>query len=169
MFKEHYCKTLLPALVVLLTVAPRAHSQSAPTFIPRRLTLPQAETLLIERNLTVLAAKYQVDANRAARLIASYKLNPAVTIGAEQIPFYSPLAGSYPRFFATNPDAGANPVYTFRYDQIVERGGKRELRTNVADENLKASEAQMLDAIRTQLYQLRRAFSSATLARENLK
>src|SRR5215471_21602333 len=157
MFKEHYCKTLLLAFVLLVIVVPRAESQSAPTFIPRRLTLPQAETLLIERNLTVLAARYQIDANRAARLIAGYKLNPAVTVGGEQIPFYSPLAGSYPRFFSTNPDAGANPVYTFRLDKTLERGGKREFRTAQADEQLKASEAQMLDAIRTQLFELRRA------------
>src|SRR5262250_2852832 len=169
MFKQRYSKTLLPALIVLLTVAPRAESQSAPTFIPRRLTLPQAENLLIERNLTVLAARYQVDVNRAARLIASYKLNPAVTVGGEQIPFYSPVPNSYPRFFTTNPDAGANPVYTFRIDKIVERGGKRELRTAVAQEQLQASEAQMLDAIRNQIFQLRRTFAVATLARENLK
>jgi cobalt-zinc-cadmium efflux system outer membrane protein len=169
MFKERYHNTVLSALVVLLTVAPRAESQTAPMFIPRRLTLPQAENLLIERNLTVLAAKYQVDANRAARLIAGYKLNPAVTVGAEQIPFFSPVAGSYPRFFTTNPDAGANPVYTFRIDKIVERGGKRELRTEVAKEQLEASEAQMLDAVRNQIFQLRRTFAAATLARENLK
>src|SRR5262245_32706769 len=169
MSKKRYYNTLLLTLAVLLTVAPWSESQSAQTFIPRRLTLTQAENLLIERNLTVLAAKYQVDANRAARLIASYKLNPALTVGAEQIPFYSPLAGSYPRFFTTNPDAGANPVYTFRIDQIVERGKKRELRTTVADEQLKASEAQMLDAIRSQVFQLRRAFAEATLARQNLK
>src|SRR5262245_21190643 len=169
MFKERYYNTVLSALVVLLTVTPRAESQTAPMFIPRRLMLPQAENLLIERNLTVLAAKYQVDANRAARLIAGYKLNPAVTVGAEQIPFFSPVAGSYPRFFTTNPDAGANPVYTFRFDKIVERGGKRELRTEVAEEQLRASEAQMLDAIRNQIFQVRRAFAAATLARENLK
>jgi outer membrane protein, heavy metal efflux system len=159
----------LLALVLFVTVAPRAESQSAPAFIPRRLMLPQAENLLIERNLTVLAARYQVDVNRAARLIASYKLNPAVTVGGEQIPFYSPVPGSYPRFFTTNPDAGANPVYTFRIDKIVERGGKRELRTAVAQEQLDASEAQLLDAIRNQIFQLRRTFAAATLARENLK
>src|SRR5262245_4926288 len=169
MSKKRYYNTLLLTLAVLLTVAPRSESQSAQTFIPRRLTLTQAENLLIERNLTVLAAKYQVDTNRAARLIASYKLNPAVTLGAEQIPFYSPLAGSYPRFFTTNPDAGANPVYTFRIDKIVERGGKRELRTEVAQEQLEASEAQMVDAIRNQIFQLRRTFAAATLARENLR
>jgi outer membrane protein, heavy metal efflux system len=136
---------------------------------PRTLTLAQAEALLLERNLTVLAAKYQVDANRAARLIASYKLNPTVTVGAEQIPFYSPIPGSYPRFFKTNTDAAANPVYTFRIDQILERGGKREFRTTAADEQLKASEAQMLDAIRTQMFRLRQAFATATLARENAR
>src|SRR5262245_3238251 len=163
-FKLHI---LLTALLIFRFVS-RAESQSAAS-IPRLLTLPKAEELLIERNLSVIAAKYQVDANRAARLIASYKLNPTVTVGAEQIPFYSPIPGSYPRFFKTNTDAAANPVYTFRIDQIVERGGKREFRTAAADEQLKASEAQMLDAIRTQMFRLRQAFTAATLARENFR
>jgi outer membrane protein, heavy metal efflux system len=170
MFRELYfnLNTLLTILFILLPLLP-AESQSASNFIPRRLTLAQAESLLIERNFAVTAAKYQVDANRAARLIANYKLNPTVTVGAEQLPFYSPLAGSYPRFAKTNPDAGANPVYTFRLDTIWERGGKRLLRTEVADEQLRASEAQMLDAIRNQIFQMRRAFAAAILARENLQ
>jgi cobalt-zinc-cadmium efflux system outer membrane protein len=160
---------MIRTLGMILMLVSRAEPQSAPNPLPRRLTLPQAENLLIERNLSVLAARYQIEANRAARLIASYKPNPVLTIGAEQIPFYSPIAGSFPRFLKTNPDAGANPVYTLRIDKIWERGGKRELRTALADAQLKASEAQMLDAVRTQLFQLRRAFAAATLARENLK
>src|SRR5215813_4544753 len=160
---------LFGTLAVLLTLSSPAQPQSASLPIPRRITLQQAENLLMDRNLTVLASKYQVDANRAARLISSYKPNPVVTIGAEQIPFASPIPGSVPRFTTTNPDAGANPVYTLRIDKIWERGGKRELRTAAADEQIEASEAQMLDAIRTQLFQLRRAFTTAALARENLK
>jgi cobalt-zinc-cadmium efflux system outer membrane protein len=146
-----------------------SQSQAALSSLPRRLSLAQAESLLIDRNLNVLAAKYQVDANRAARLIAAYKPNPVLTVGAEQLPFYSPIAGSYPRFFSTNADAGANPVYTMRLDTIVERGGKRELRTTAAEEQLQAAEAQVADAIRTELFQLRRSFATATLARENVK
>ena len=169
MFRIAYFNSLLLTFVIVFTLAPEAESQSGATFVPRRLTLVQAENLLIERNLTVVAAKYQVDASRAARLIASYKQNPVLTVGAEQVPFYSPLAGSYPRFAKTNSDAGANPVYTLRIDTILERGGKRELRTTAAEEQLRASEAQMLDAVRTQLFLLRRAFAAATLARENLK
>jgi outer membrane protein, heavy metal efflux system len=168
MFRNCHAR-LIGVLGILLVCSSQSNAQSAAPSIPRRLTLAQAENLLIDRNLTVLAARYQVDANRAARLIAGYKLNPTITVGAEQIPFASPVPGSVPRFWNTNPDAGANPVYTLRYDQIIERGGKRELRTAAADEQLKASEAQMLDAVRMQIYQLRQAFAAAVLARENLR
>jgi outer membrane protein, heavy metal efflux system len=165
------CATLAPFLFIFswLSASLLAIGPDDASVIPRRLTLAEAETLLLQRNLAVTASRYQVEASRAARLIASYKPNPVLTIGAEQIPFYSPLKGSVPRFFATDPNAGANPVYTFRIDKITERGGKRELRTAQADFQLKASEAQMLDAIRTQLFQLRQAFATALLARENLR
>ncbi len=169
MLRNRHFHSCVAALGILLACAPPAQTQSAGNSVPRRLELPQAETLLIDRNLTVLAAKFQIDVNRAARLISSYKPNPVLTIGAEQIPFYSPIAGSYPRFWDTNSDAGANPVYTVRIDKIWERGDKRELRTALADEQLKASEAQMLDAVRTQLFQLRKSFTAAALARESLK
>jgi len=43
------------------------------------------------------------------------------------------------------------------------------LRTAVADSDLKTSEALMLNAIRTQLFQLRSAFATAALARDNLR
>src|SRR5213592_4459818 len=104
--------------------------------IPNQLTLAQAETLLVQRNFAVLAARYQVEATRAARLIASYKPNPVLTVGAEQFPIYSPLH-DMPRFFKTNSDAGAQPTYTLRFDKIVERGGKREFRTEQADFQVK--------------------------------
>src|SRR5262249_49434421 len=138
------------------------------TAVPRKLTLAEAENLLLERNLAVAGSRYQVNASRAARLIAGYKPNPTLTIGAEQFPIASNISGSYPRFFSTNSDAGAQPTYTFRVDKIIERGGKRELRMAQADFQVKAAEAQLLDSIRTQLFQLRQAFTSATLARENL-
>jgi outer membrane protein, heavy metal efflux system len=158
------------ALSIFFWLSPAsAHGQTSAGIIPRNLTLAEAERLLLQRNLAVVASRYQIEASRAARLIASYKPNPVLTVGAEQIPFYSPLRGSVPRFFATDSNAGANPVYTFRIDKITERGAKRELRSAQADFQLKATEAQMLDAIRTQLFQLRQAFASAMLARENLR
>ncbi|MFN7949355.1 MAG: TolC family protein [Blastocatellia bacterium] len=143
------------------TVTPPVKAQA----IPRRLTLEAAEQLLLQRNLTLLAARYQIDASRAARLIAGYKPNPVLTIGAEQLA----LNGNFLHNLAhTDPNQAAASTYTVRVDKTIERGGKRELRTEQADAQLKAAEAQMLDAVRTQLFQLRQAFTAATLARENL-
>ena len=68
-----------------------AFAQDTQATIPARLTLAQAEDLLLQRNLTVAAARYQVEASRAARLIAGYKPNPVLTVGAEQLTFYGPL------------------------------------------------------------------------------
>ena len=75
---------VLAALGAFIVLAPHAEPQSASSSVPRRLTLPLAENLLIERNLSVLAARYQIEVNRAARLIASYKPNPVLTVSAEQ-------------------------------------------------------------------------------------
>ena len=157
------CICLFASYLVCLTAA----GQDSVPRVPSRLTLADAENLLLQRNLNVIAARYQVEASRAARLIATYKPNPVLTFGAEQFPVYSPLH-DMPRFFSTNSNAGAQPTYTFRLDKLIERGGKRELRTEQADFQLKTSEAQMLDAVRNQLFQLRQAFNNAMLARQNL-
>src|SRR6476646_1793033 len=93
--------------------AVHAHAQATEQTIPARLTLAQAEDLLLQRNLTVAAARYQVEATRAARLIAGYKPNPVLTVGAEQLTVYGPLH-DMPRFFSTNSNAGAQPTYTLR-------------------------------------------------------
>src|SRR5215470_2764749 len=89
---------LLIGVWVILALPFSARSQSVPS-IPGRLTLAEAENLLLQRNLAVAASRYQIEASRAARLIAGYKPNPVVTVGAEQFPFYSPLSDSYPRFW----------------------------------------------------------------------
>ena len=161
-----FFNALVPA-VLLLCLATQLIAQDAQQRIPSRLSLADAENLMLQRNLTVIAARYQVEASRAARLIASYKPNPVLTIGGEQFPVYSPLHDA-PRFFSTDSNAGAQPTYTLRFDKIIERGGKREFRTEQADFQVKTSEAQMLDAVRTQLFQLRQAFNNAILARQNL-
>ena len=164
---RNQARCFLFAMLALLPIHSRAQTpvpQSAAAPIPRRLTLADAERILLDRNLAVVAAKYQVESSRAAKLIASYKPNPVLTVGAEQLA----LGHSASSLFKSNLGISAASTYTFRVDKIIERGGKRELRTEQADEQLKANEALMLDAVRTQLYQLRQSFTAATLAREDL-
>src|SRR5260370_82996 len=110
-----------------------AQTPPPPVPIPRRLTLPDAESLLLQRNLAIAVNRRQLEAAEAAKLIAGYKPNPTVQLGAEQITVASPLPGAAPRFFETNSNAGANSVYTFLFAKLIERGGKRGFRTKQAE------------------------------------
>jgi cobalt-zinc-cadmium efflux system outer membrane protein len=132
--------------------------------VPSPLTLEVAEQLLVQYNLAVVAARYGVDNARAQRLIASVRPNPTLTLGAEAFDLSAPG-----RHLFSNSDSAANRLYTVRIDQVLERGNKRLLRTEAAEFQVQAAEAQVLDAIRTQLLQLRQAFYTAVLARENVR
>lgn len=133
--------------------------------VPRQLSLDKAEEILLQNNLAITAARYGIEIARAQRLTAGLRPNPTLTFGAEQFDIGHPLRD----LVATNTDAAANRVYTFRYDQILERGNKRQLRAAVAEAQLEAAEAQLLDATRQQLFQLKQVFYAAVLARENLR
>jgi cobalt-zinc-cadmium efflux system outer membrane protein len=138
--------------------------------IPRQLSLQKAEEILLQKNLALTAARYGVDVARAQRLIAGLRPNPTITFGAEQFDFTgSDFSRAFHDLVTTNPNSAANRTYTFRYDYILERGNKRELRTAVAESQLQAAEAQLLDATRQQLFQLKQSFYTAVLARENLR
>ncbi|MFN7922076.1 MAG: TolC family protein [Bryobacteraceae bacterium] len=133
-----------------------------------QITLAQAEELLIQRNLPVSAGRVAVAIAEAARRVAGLRPNPTLQMGGEQLPVWSNISGSYPRFFSTNGDAGANPTYTAQMSQLIERGGKRQLRVEQAGALTGATKAQVLDTIRQQLLALRQAFTAALLAKANL-
>ncbi|MER3447521.1 MAG: hypothetical protein C4291_12110, partial [Candidatus Dadabacteria bacterium] len=141
----------------------KAASQRVAT-IPKQLTLDKAEEILLQNNLAIIAARYGVDIARAQRLAASLRPNPTITLGAEQLNLKSvserPLSDT---------GMAANPTYTLRFDQVLERGNKRKLRTRAAESKLQAAEAQVLDTIRQQIFQLKQSFYTAVLARENLR
>jgi outer membrane protein, heavy metal efflux system len=154
------------AIVVFMVAMVVAAAAQAPT--AGALTLADAEQMLAERSLAVAQSRYQLDAAKALRMIAGYKPNPTIQVGAEQFPFASPASSSVPRFWSTNQDAAAQPTYTVQFTKVFERGGKRELREQQADATVQAAEFQILDTLRIQLFQLRQAFASAMVARENM-
>ena len=143
--------------------------QTASAVIPRMLSLFEAEQLLMSRSLPLSVGRSQLQATQAARWIAGYKPNPQILLGMEQIPVHSDVPGSVPRFFSTNGNAGANPVYTVQFSKLFERGGKRELRIHQADAQVDAAGALVQDVWRNQLFALRQAFGNAVLARDNLR
>src|SRR5215831_1082906 len=133
------------------------------------LTLQTATDLLIANNLALVAARYNVDILRAQRIAAGLRPHPSLTFSATQ--FTIPRVFIHPsELITTNQENGAaNTSYTLEVDKLIERGNKRQLRTSQADLNTQAAEAQVNDAIRQQIFQLRQAFFTAVLARENLR
>jgi outer membrane protein, heavy metal efflux system len=153
--------------VTLLCLTPSLPAQTPP--LPGNMTLQQAEDLLVQRSLPMLAAKYQIDAAEAARRVAGLRSNPTLEISAQQVPFYSNLPKAVPNFSRTNSDAAAMPTYGLQLGQLFERGDKPRLRSEQAQFTLAAVQAQSLDVIREQLLSLRQAFTAALLAQANLK
>lgn len=132
----------------------------------RHLTLAEAERMLVERNLVLVAAQRGVDAARAQRLVSSSRPPPSVNVGNTFGQFAEAANGNSTRDARfLSPSNNINAGLTV----LIERGGKRALRTRLADENIGIAEAQVMDAMRQQIFALRQAFINALGARANLE
>lgn len=163
-------RAVLLALALLAPLPSLAQNRPQPAALPnaqgaRSMTLADAERLLLERNLAVVAAQRGVDAARAQRLIASSLPPPQVSVG-NTFGEFREVQGSGAqaprgRFLDNNITVGLS--------MLIELGGKRELRTRLAEQNIGVAEAQVLDALRLQILQLRQAFIGALAARANFE
>lgn len=130
------------------------------------LTLADAEARLVERNLSVVAARRGVDIARAQRLVADTA--PAASLGYGQTLGQVNEDRRLSGFYGSRVVSPLNNM-SLSLSYTVERGGKRELRTRLADEQISVAEAQVLDALRGQIFNLRLAFIQGLKARANLQ
>jgi cobalt-zinc-cadmium efflux system outer membrane protein len=116
----------------------------------RDLALAEAERLLVERGRELVAARRLLEAAGAQREIAAARPNPTLSLNSTSI------SNKY------NSGPGTSNVWradtVLRIDQPFERGGKRELRMDAAEGLERAARGDSLDALRTQLAQLRGAY-----------
>ena len=148
-----HIRVLLLLAVVLST--PRIEAQESD--IPSRLTLDAAIRLAIGRNPALLAAENEVQAFEGDRIAANKRPNPAVSLQAEDFPI------------STNP----GPYFetqeiTLRFDYEIERGGRRRLRTEAAQQALESRRLAYQDRVRLLTLEVERAFSRAILAKSSL-
>jgi outer membrane protein TolC len=163
-------RALALAAALLLALPAAAQNARAPGALPgaeraRPLTLDEAERLLVERNLAVIAAQRGVDQARALRLVASSLPPGQVTVGNTFLEFQERQRGGPAAPRGRGPDNNLLVGLTV----LVELGGKRELRTRLADENIGVAEALVLDALRGQVLALRQGFYAGLGARANLE
>lgn len=126
-----------------------------------KLTLAVAEVRLGQCNPEVVAAARAVDAASADREIAGQGANPNLTV---QLGSVNPRLG-----------IGAGPLRDktldtmLRLEQLVERGGKRELRVEVGQKLLAASRAEFENVLRQQKLALSQLFYDLALAQEKVR
>jgi outer membrane protein, heavy metal efflux system len=138
-------------------LAPGAAAQSAPQALPPAvLTIDAAVREAVDHNLTLVAERYSVDVVRARLLTARLRPNPVFTYDA-----MIPDGVIY--------DNNVNPFeHVFRVDVVLERGGKRDRRIEVAEDAKSVADLQLLNTIRTIVLDVQGAFVDAVLAKQNL-
>ena len=123
-----------------------------------QLTLAAAEALLAQRNRELQLAQRAVEGAEADAISASARPNPALSIGTSQI--------------SPNQGVGSGGLWSKRVDtvigvsQLFERGNKRELRTGVAEANVRATRSDRAEIERQQRAALQAAYFDLLLAQD---
>jgi cobalt-zinc-cadmium efflux system outer membrane protein len=146
---------------LVLSLAGATLAAAAPPAFARDLALSEAEQLVARGNRDVLAARRAAEAAAAGILQADVRPNPVVSYNAASI--------------GTNPGIGAGSIAnkridnTFRIDQVVERGNKRELRIDAARNMERAALNDASEVVRQQLLLARNAYADLQQAQGKLE
>lgn len=112
------------------------------------LTLQQAEKRFVDSNFLLLAAHFNVDAQKA--LIQQARLWDNPVLNTDQV-----IAAGGKFFpYGKNPDGSYNGQYFLQVQQLIKTAGKRAKLINLATTNAKLSELQLQDVLRNLRYQL---------------
>jgi outer membrane protein, heavy metal efflux system len=122
------------------------------------VTLDQALALFYKNNYDLLISRYEMDKAYADYVGAKLRPNPTVSFNAIGMDYYS----GYPKRDDTTQ-------MTVRIDQLIELGGKRELRTNVALATQQAVSLSYKDVIRNLLIGFYTVYYNLELDRLNLQ
>jgi cobalt-zinc-cadmium efflux system outer membrane protein len=149
------CARVLAFLAVLTAPAIiRAQDRE----IPSRLNLEDAIRLAIGRNSALAATKNKIQAAEGDKIAAGKRPNPAFSLQFEDLPI------------STQP----GPFFdvqeiTSRVDYEIERGGRRRLRMEAAEQALQTQKFAFQDQIRLMRFEVERAFFITILAKSNLE
>ena len=144
--------TFTSILALLLAMAPVKAQQPTGQRQAGPLPLEIAIERFLQRNLSLEAARFEVQAAEAERVAARLRPRPGLTASAENLR----VSGETP--FTRLYETGVTIT------QPVELGGQRRLREEVADRGVGVAEAGLNTVLRQRLFELKRAFYESLLA-----
>jgi cobalt-zinc-cadmium efflux system outer membrane protein len=149
--------TLITLLLCSSLHAQQKEPSNAP---PDQLTIEQAVAEALEKNLGLLAERYNVSVAEARLITARLRPNPVVSIGGDHLDL---LGTGFNQVNAAGPQE-----FNVRTDFIVERGEKRRRRIEVAENARTVAQLQLLDTVRGIVLDVESAFVDVQLARDSL-
>jgi outer membrane protein, heavy metal efflux system len=126
-----------------------------------KITVQQAITEAVQKNSGLLAEKANIAISQARILTARMRPNPVMNAGGDHLDV---LGTGF-----NEVNGGGPPEYGLGVEFLMERGGKRRLRTEVAQETLSATELAFRDAVRILSLDVANLFVDAQLAQATLK
>ncbi|WP_212003737.1 TolC family protein [Chitinophaga sp. HK235] len=124
-----------------------------------RMTLPEAEQQLLQKNITLLAQRFNVDAAKAGVITAKLWDNPQVTF--ENV-LYSHTTK---KLF----DFGYDGENSLQVQQLIRIAGHRNNAIKVAQSNVKMTEYQFFDLLRTLRFSLHDNFIDLYYKKQSLQ
>lgn len=139
----------LPCLFGLLFIILNLSVKAQDTL---RITLPEAENIFFNRNLSVLAEKYNISIAQAQVIQARLRINPNFQFTGN---IYNPQEK---KLFDVSNQTGE---YIIGAQQLIQMAGKRNKQIQLAQTNVSLAENRLFDLLRTLRFTLRSDFYQA--------
>jgi cobalt-zinc-cadmium efflux system outer membrane protein len=149
---------LIVLLIVLIGTGRTAIAQPA---APDAVDIEQAVAEAIEKNLNLLAERFNLSLADARIATARLRPNPVLSVGGDHLDL---LGTGY-----NNINGAGPPEYAFRADFIFERGEKRKYRIEVAQLEKEIAELQLVNSIRMLVFEVQSAFVDVLAAKDALR
>jgi outer membrane protein, heavy metal efflux system len=126
---------------------------------PEKITIEQAVAQALEKNLASLAEKQNLAIAEARTVPARLGPNPVLTLSGDHLD----LLGTY-----SSSNAACPAEYGARTDFVIERGGKRCPRIEVASAANEVARPPFLNSVRSLVLEVEISFVNALLAKSNV-
>lgn len=160
MFFRWFSATSRVCAAIGILALPVSAQNPPAALLVQPLTIDQAVSEALQRNLSLLAQRYSLSIADAAKITARLRPNPVLSLSADHLDV---LGTGY-----NTTNNGGPPEYALRTDFVLERGHKRAYRMEVADANHESVEAELLNAARSVVLDVENAFIDLRLAKDTL-
>jgi outer membrane protein, heavy metal efflux system len=154
-------RVLLLSMLGLLTEQWSLAQATSASQAQQPMALNQAISVALDKNLDLVAARYDVPIAQARIITARLRPNPIFSLEASHLIY--PITPEFNKEHMAGPNE-----FAIRTDFILERGGKRERRIEVAEGARSVAELQVLNTVRTILLNVETAFVDILQAKANL-